>query len=190
MAKRSQSSASSGQWLGVSNNRLPGTLKEIQQLQQLFPEARITQSWAELKKLAGEAGILHLATHSQALPQRATASYLEMAEGPIALDQIYDLRLSEGSLVVLSSCSGAAAQTHRERDLISLSSGFRAAGASSVVAALWPVDDEATVPFFVPMYQALLQGQGRHSALRQAKLALLNRHPYYWAGFTLLGDPR
>ena len=92
--------------------------------------------------------------------------------------------------MVLSSCSGAAAQTHRERDLISLSSGFRAAGASSVVAALWPVDDEATVPFFVPMYQALLQGQGRLSALRQAKLALLNRHPYYWAGFTLLGDPR
>lgn len=111
-----------------------------------------------------------------------------------AAGSIYGLTLPPGSLVVLSSCSGAAAQTHRERDLISLSSGFRAAGASSVIAALWPIDDEATAPFFTPMYQALQQHQSRLQALRAAKLAMLARpayaHPYFWSGFTLLGDGR
>ena len=179
-----------GRWVGASNARLPGTLEEIGQLKSLFSDAQVTQSWEELKKLASEARILHLATHSQAKPDQATEGYLEMAEGPIALDQIYGLSLPEGSLVVLSSCSGAVPQAHRERDLISLSSGFRAAGASSVVAALWPIDDQATVPFFRPMYQGLLKGQSRLQALRQAKLALVGQHPYYWAGFTLLGDPR
>jgi CHAT domain-containing protein len=179
-----------GRWVGASNARLPGTLEEIAQLKNLFGDAKVTQSWQELKSLAGEARILHLATHSQARPEQATESYLEMAEGPIALDQIYSLSLPQGSLVVLSSCSGAVPQAHRERDLISLSSGFRAAGASSVIAALWPVDDQATVPFFTPMYQGLLKGQSRLQALRQAKLALVAQHPYFWAGFTLLGDPR
>ena len=67
-----------------------------------------------------------------------------------------------------------------------------AVGASTVVAALWPIDDEVTAGFFAPMYRALGQGQSRAEALRQANLECLKSHPqpYYWAGFTLLGDPR
>lgn len=182
--------APAGCWLGVSNARLPGTVREIEQLKGLFPGARTTQSWNELQQLAPETSILHLATHSQARPEQATESWLEMVEGPIALEKIYQLSLPTGSLVVLSSCSGAVPQLHRERDLISLSSGFRAAGASSVIAALWPVDDESTASFFAPMYQGLLQGQSRLAALRAAKQTVVGQHPFYWAGFTLLGDPR
>lgn len=192
MAQAHQSGG--GFWLGVSNRRLPGTVQEIAQLKTLFPDARETMQWSELQTLASQAGILHLATHSQAQPDRATESSLEMAEGPVPMEQIYTLSLRPGSLVVLSSCSGAVPQTHRERDLISLSSGFRAAGASTVIAALWPIDDEATVPFFEPMYRALQHDQSRLQALRQAKLAMLAHpqysHPYYWSGFTLLGDGR
>ncbi|MBN9415328.1 MAG: CHAT domain-containing protein [Candidatus Eremiobacteraeota bacterium] len=184
--------AAAGRWLGVSNARLPGTQAEVAALARLFPDGRRTESWAELKELAPQARFLHLATHSQAFPSRATDNYVELSEGPVPMEQIYGLALPAGSLVVLSSCSGAQAQEHRERDLISLSSGFRAAGAASVVAALWPIDDEVTASFFLPMYQALLSGQSRLEALRQAKLSCLRQHPhpYYWAGFTLLGDPR
>lgn len=183
---------SSGLWLGVSNARLPGTRAEVAALAELFPGGRRTESWSDLKSLAGQAGYLHLATHSQAYPTRPTENFLELAEGAVPMEQIYGLSLRAGSLVVLSSCSGAQAQQHRERDLISLSSGFRAAGASTVVAALWPIDDEVTAGFFAPMYRALRQGQSRAEALRQAKLECLKSHPqpYYWAGFTLLGDPR
>ena len=183
-----------GFWLGASNLSLPGTVQEITRLKALFPDAREIRHWGELQSLASQAGILHLATHSQARPDRATESTVDLAEGPVPMEQIYTLNLRSGSLVVLSSCSGAVPQTHRERDLISLSSGFRAAGASTVIAALWPIDDEATVPFFAPMYRALQQNQSRLQALRQAKLTMLAQpqyaHPYYWSGFTLLGDGR
>lgn len=127
-------------------------------------------------------------------PDRPLESFLELSDGPVSLAQIYGLALTPGSLVVLSSCSGAMAQQHRERDLIWLSSGFRAAGACSVVAALWPVDDEATAQFFAPMYQQLLDGASRQQALRKAKLDMLARpesaHPFFWGAFTLPGDPR
>ena len=184
----------SGQWVGAGNQRLPGTLQELAQLCRLFPQAEVVSDWPSLRAAAGHARYLHLATHSVARPDKPLTSFLELADGPLALDRIYSLSLPPGSLVVLSSCSGATAQSHRERDLISLSSGFRAAGAASVVAALWPVDDEATARFFPPMYQALLAGSSRQQALRLAKLDMLGQpalsHPYFWAAFTLLGDPR
>lgn len=185
---------SSGRWLGAGNARLPGTLRELSSVRALFQDGQVVSDWPGLGAAAGQAGTLHLATHSVAHPDRPLESFLELADGPVSLSQIYGLALAPGSLVVLSSCSGAVAQQHRERDLISLSSGFRAAGASSVVAALWPVDDEGTALFFPPMYEVLLAGGSRQQALRRAKLAMLARpdfaHPFFWGAFTLLGDPR
>lgn len=183
-----------GKWVGAGNARLPGTLQELHQLQSLFPDGQAVSDWTSLQAAAAHARYLHLATHSVARPDKPLTSFLELGDGPLALDKIYSLALPPGSLVVLSSCSGATPQTHRGRDLISLSSGFRSAGAASVVAALWPVDDEATSKFFPPMYQALLSGEPRQQALRQAKLHMLSQsalsHPYFWGAFTLLGDPR
>ncbi len=183
-----------GGWVGAGNARLPGTLRELSSIRALFQDGQVVSDWPALQAASGQAGALHLATHSVAHPDRPLESFLELADGPVALDKIYGLSLAPGSLVVLSSCNGAVAQQHRERDLISLSSGFRAAGAAAVVAALWPVDDEGTALFFAPMYEALLAGSSRQQALRQAKLAMLARpdfsHPFFWGAFTLLGDPR
>ena len=183
-----------GKWVGAGNRSLPGTLHELTQIQSLFSEGETVSDWPSLQGASKNARYLHLATHSVARPDKPLASFLELGDGPLALDKIYSLTLPPGSLVVLSSCSGAVAQRHRERDLISLASGFRAAGAASVVAALWPVDDEATAQFFPPMYRQLLAGSSRQQALRQAKLEMLKQpalaHPYFWGAFTLLGDPR
>lgn len=78
---------------------------------------------------------------------------------------------------------------------------FGAAGASSIVASLWPVVDESATHLFAAFYGNLAQGATPAAALRQAQLALLARplqfdqgegrapvefdasHPYYWAGY-------
>ncbi|MBS2039656.1 CHAT domain-containing protein [bacterium] len=184
----------SGDWVGAGNPRLPGTLEELAQIKRLFSGGEVVRDWPSLQSAATHARYLHLATHSQARPDRPLDSFLELAGEQISLEKIYTMNLYPGSLVVLSSCGGAVAQTHREPDLVSLSSGFRSCGAASVVAALWPVEDQATAKFFPSFYRELLAGRSRQQALRQAKLQMLSQpglsHPYFWGAFTLLGDPR
>ncbi|MCA9779950.1 MAG: CHAT domain-containing protein, partial [Candidatus Eremiobacteraeota bacterium] len=69
---------------------------------------------------------------------------------------------------------------------------FELAGASSVIASRWKVEDEVTGAFFELFYGALLRGESRGEALRSAQLgvAKTHPHPYYWAAFSLLGDAR
>ena len=69
---------------------------------------------------------------------------------------------------------------------------FLLAGAKSVLAALWEVDDTLTEALMRNFYTHLAHGMDKASALRQAKLDLLNDFgdysPQTWAGFALVGD--
>ena len=73
---------------------------------------------------------------------------------------------------------------------------FLYAGAESVVVSLWNVNDIATATLMKAFYKNLKQGLSKDEALRQAKLTLIRgqqqawQHPYYWAAFVLVGDPR
>ena len=66
-------------------------------------------------------------------------------------------------------------------------------GASSVVASLWKVDDEATAELMKHFYGNMLQkGMRPAEALRAAQNTLRQdphwRSPHFWAGFTLQGE--
>ena len=69
------------------------------------------------------------------------------------------------------------------------------AGARSVVASLWQVDDESTAELMKRFYRAMLKdGRRPAEALRTAQLEM-SRHPrwsapFYWAGFVLQGEWR
>ena len=112
----------------------------------------------------------------------------------MVLPEIYGLQLAPGALVVLSSCESGLGREHPGREVTSLASAFHAAGASSVISTLWPVDDVAQAELFPAFYRELSAGAGRGAALAKAKRALRARpttaHPYYWSGIYLLGDPR
>jgi hypothetical protein len=69
------------------------------------------------------------------------------------------------------------------------------AGASTVVASLWKVDDEATSELMTRFYTNMLQhGMTPAAALRAAQNSIRQEphwhSPYYWAAFTLQGDYR
>jgi hypothetical protein len=76
--------------------------------------------------------------------------------------------------------------------LVGLTRGFMYAGASSVVASLWKVDDEATAQLMTYFYQAMFSsGLTPAAALRDAQLKMSHdkrwHEPYYWAGFVIQG---
>jgi hypothetical protein len=66
------------------------------------------------------------------------------------------------------------------------------AGVPVVVASLWPVDDSATARVMKRFYEHLARGETVATSLRLAQLETRRSrdrsHPFYWAGFTVVGD--
>jgi CHAT domain-containing protein len=170
------------------------------------PESLMVTSFdATREKLASldltNYAILHFATHGVLNPKRPEKSGLFLStvnrqgheqNGFVGLQDIYSLR-APVDLVVLSACSTGLGKDVRGEGLIGLTRGFLYAGASSVVASLWKVDDEATAELMKQFYANMLQhGMTPASALREAQNSIRKqpqwRSPYYWAAFTLQGD--
>ena len=78
---------------------------------------------------------------------------------------------------------------------MSLTRALLYAGATSVVAPLWQVDDAATVRLMQFFYGAIVsQGLPAAAALRSAQVRMWNSEgwadPYLWAAFTAHGEWR
>ncbi len=63
-----------------------------------------------------------------------------------------------------------------------------------MVVSQWKVDSESTAALMLEFHRNLkMKRFGKSEALRQAALKLRQdpnyRHPYYWAGFIVVGDP-
>ena len=119
-------------------------------------------------------------------------------------------------MVVLSACDTSLGTSATAEGLISLQRAFSQAGAVSVVASQWKVDDDATKTLMIEFYTNLWSRRlSTLEALRQAQLSMLRHYnpiqkalnrgalissdplttsfglaPYYWAAFTLSGDWR
>lgn len=145
--------------------------------------------------------MLHLATHGFLDPKRPEHSGLLLStvdnqggqiEGFIGLQDIYELR-APVLMVVLSACQTALGKDVRGEGLVGITRGFMYAGASSVVASLWKVDDGATAELMKLFYSNMLQrGMKPATALREAQNSIRQkpqwRSPYYWGAFTLQGE--
>ncbi len=145
--------------------------------------------------------ILHFATHGVLNPKRPEHSgiFLSMVDttgrpqnGFITMQDVYRLH-APVDLVVLSACRTGLGKDVRGEGLIGLTRGFMYAGASSVVASLWKVDDEATAELMKHFYTNMLQkGMRPAEALRSAQNTLRQnpewQSPHFWAGFILQGE--
>jgi hypothetical protein len=115
-------------------------------------------------------------------------------EGFVRLQDVYSLR-APVDLVVLSACETGLGQDLRGEGLIGLTRGFMYAGATTVVASLWKVEDESTAELMKLFYIEMLQnGKTPAEALRLAQNSIRQiprwSAPHYWAGFTLQGEYR
>lgn len=95
-------------------------------------------------------------------------------------------------LAVLSACETAGGRMTTGEGTIGLTAAFLSAGVPVVVASLWPVDDRATAVIMRSFYRNLARGETVATALRHAQLDARHTahyaHPFYWSGFTVVGD--
>jgi CHAT domain-containing protein/tetratricopeptide (TPR) repeat protein len=147
--------------------------------------------------------IIHFATHGIVDSSHPELSGLVFSlvdengnpqDGFVGLSDIYNLTLPV-DLVVLSACETGLGKEIRREGLVGLTRGFMYAGASSVVASLWTVDDLATSRLMARFYLEMEQhGLRPAAALRAAQMEMRDqtqwRSPYYWAAFQIHGDWR
>ena len=112
-------------------------------------------------------------------------------DGALEVHEVYTLDLKQTDLVVLSACDTQLGEQSRGDDIIGLNRAFLYAGAASILASLWAVDDRAACDFMTAFYLHLKQGRSKVEALRRAQQITRAKypHPYYWAAFVLTGDP-
>ena len=143
--------------------------------------------------------IIHLATNGVLNRHNPLFSQVALApgdgeDGRLEVHEVFGLRLS-ADLVVLSACqtglgSGAAADVPPGDDWVGLTRAFLSAGAGEVVATLWPVDDSATAGLMEQFYGSLSRRDAVASLAAAQRAMIATRttsHPYYWAGFTVVG---
>jgi CHAT domain-containing protein len=162
-----------------------------------FDATRETLNNTDLTQYA----ILHFATHGVFDPRNPANSglFLSMVNrdaqkqnGFIGLQDIYALK-ARVDLVVLSACRTGLGKDVKGEGLIGVTRGFMNAGASSAVASLWSVDDQATAELMKYFYANMLRdGMPPPAALRAAQNTIRKdprwNSPYYWAAFTFQGD--
>lgn len=168
----------------------------------------VTGTWAKskvlLRKDATEEALrihskgynyIHFATHGQFYPDSPLQSALLLSpdshsNGMLTVDKLYSMQLG-ANLVTLSACETGLSKVANGDDLVGLTRGFLYAGASSIVASLWKVDDLATSYLMIRFYNGM-QKNDKRDALRKAQLETRRKypHPYYWASFQLTGSDK
>jgi CHAT domain-containing protein len=149
---------------------------------------------AAFRRESSDYRILHLSTHAQGTEQEVPP-HIEFIDSTLYLPEIYALRL-RADLVTLSACETGLGRLAEGEGVMSLSRGFTFAGAASLIASLWTVNEASTAQLFARFYEDIAQGQPKMEALRQTKLSYLEdpgipsfqKSPYYWAGFVYYGN--
>jgi tetratricopeptide (TPR) repeat protein len=187
---------------------LPYARIEVDRIARVFgASARtVTGRDATPEAFAGSAAAgyryIHLAAHGFVNPVRPGRSGLVLAPNPgataagiLEADAVTRLSLN-ADLVTLSACSTALGKTVAGEGVMGLARSFLIAGARSVAASLWNVNDEATATLMVKLYSGLKAGLPPDEALSAARRLLMRganerlKDPYYWAPFVLIGSAR
>ncbi len=192
---------------GFDLARLPYTAAEIENIIQTLPaKSYVTHLRADAQEERVKSDDLHqyrrlhFATHGildETLPGRScivlTLDDDPNEDGFLQVNEIFNLKLN-ADLVTLSACQTGRGKVLRGEGVLGLTRAFLYAGTNSVLVSLWSVNDRSTANLMTQFYQFLAQGKSKVQALQQAKLKLLTgtnptlRHPYYWAGFVLIGN--
>jgi CHAT domain-containing protein/tetratricopeptide (TPR) repeat protein len=130
-------------------------------------------------------------------------------DGILTAEEVGTLDLSGVQLAVLSACETGLGQVAGGEGLLGLQRAFHAAGARTVIATLWKVDDAASRDLMERFYDNVWnKNMGKLAALREAQIWMLRSRgargltlggrkpldnripPYFWGAFVLSGDWR
>jgi len=156
---------------------------ETQRIQSAYPRSlRIAQGdrqFQELIRQAPEADVIHFAGHAIGDERGFEPASIVLRENGrerrVRVAEIAKLKLRQTATVVLAGCSTARGERRAAEGAISVAHGFLSAGAPSVIATLWPIDDDDAATFFPRLHRHLANGLWPAEALRAAQLESIEK---------------
>lgn len=198
---------------------LPSVAQELQRLRSgplaaaVYLDERFTRARL-LAALQGADPVLHLASHFSFRPGALAQSSLLLGDGSrLTLQELRrsGLSLAGIELLTLSACDTAlgGGLDHNGAEVESFAAITQRQGAQAVLATLWPVVDGGTAEFMARLYghSDAPHRLPKAQALQRAQQAFIERrvkltgdgpadadadpaHPFYWAAYVLMGNPR
>jgi CHAT domain-containing protein/Tfp pilus assembly protein PilF len=188
---------------------LPEAEKEVKTLAGLYGARSQVYVGAEaredrVKAEAGRFRVLHLATHS--ILNNASPMYSQVVlaragenaseDGLLEAWEIMKLEL-RADLVVLSACETGRGKVGAGEGMIGLTWALFVAGSPTAVVSQWKVESASTTRLMLELHRNLQPNFKKSQlstakALQRAAVKMLGsedyRHPFYWAGFVVVGE--
>lgn len=187
----------------TENVPLPGAEREVNQVADLFKQKQIyvqrDATKLTFKQHANESAVLHVAAHAEVDEIDPLFSRILLANdgqdrGLLEAREVYQMNLGGVSLVTLSACESGLGKVLKGDEIVGFTRSFLSAGASSMVASLWPVADDSTEALMTRMYQSMGEGADLMDAMRNAQMDVQKKrrfaHPFFWAPFNVIGNGR
>jgi CHAT domain-containing protein len=185
---------------------LPGTMREARTIVALVPDSHLMtgnrSSEAAVRSALMHGDNVHIASHGSHNPQnplfsRMTVgkrlSSLPREDGRLEVHEIMGIPVTS-PLVFLSGCETALGSSgdspfSASSDEGSLSQAFLFAGASTVVATLWEVNDADAATVAASFYKRIEHGETYSTALANAQREAAGRRKgFTWAAYTVSGS--
>jgi CHAT domain-containing protein len=199
-----------GDPLRPDQDPLEGALAEARAIESAFRTAgkrgAILQGAAAtvgaFRDALAECDVIHLACHADTSAEENGSFRLLLASDPatkdsgdLSEDRIrYEIQLHPGCMVNLAACATAEQPSSDSPLYGGLVSAFLLAGASSVVATLWPIADDTAALFQQIFYKHLLAGVRPAESLAATQRACIAgqfgdamQSPMTWAAYVVWG---
>jgi CHAT domain-containing protein len=173
--------------------------KELGTISDLFPGRQLRNREFRKPQFRAEMGNshftnVHIASHGL-LSEDVGESYILTWDDKLSMDDIEELmniKSEQGEPVDLLTLSACVTGAGNDRAALGLAGIAVKAGVKSVLATLWPVNDQPGYELVAEFYRQLRQGISKTKALQAAQLKMLSdrkfRHPGNWSQFLLIGS--
>lgn len=193
-------------------NNLPGTLDEVENISKIVKSTKlitgekVTEN--EVKNLSRNGDlanykVIHFATHGFVIPALPELSAIVLSQfekeqggedGFLRAGEIANLKM-RADFVNLSACETGIGKVYGGEGVVGLIQPFLVAGANSVLASLWQVNDASTAKFMAAVYEFVeREGMEYQDAIAEVKLNFIRgafgkeyKKPFYWAPFVYYG---
>ena len=142
--------------------------------------------------------LVHIAAHGRKETGEIALAPNPGWESKTPIEEDYILTMSDIQAVrlraklVVISCSHSGQGEVSSEGVVGMARAFLFAGARSVLASVWPLDDEATMEFMISFYKHLRGGETASTAFQKVMKCLRDSDkfsaPKYWAPFVLIGN--
>ncbi len=186
---------------GYSN--LDGASNEVRMISEYYNGSNYIGQQANKINFLQEAPkypIVHLALHTVLNEEDPMFSQLLFSsENTMEIEPLYIYELLghrfNSQLIVISGCNSGYGKLYSGEGILNLARTFFYSGIDNAIVTQWAIADKSSSQLMNSFYENFSCGTSTDIALQKAKVDFLKyadpmrHHPYYWAGYELVGDP-